>query len=260
MHHELLASRYLDVLKDLDISYLDRQHPDAKSKPVPREGKPGLSGLFLPSVPQHIGRAKHRIMVIGSETAQWNVLTKDEPFPSLPAYIEKALAKHQKFFNERLLDKNSSGSTFHNFMRSVAGQCGSEGLIYSNLFCFDWNRGSPMRSKDYFPTVEKYSELLIKAQIEVLKPEIIIFANGITSVRSRRKFFPISGEHVACTKGHDYEHIGSDHTSPQIIRKHHLWGFTLYDKIRCFRIHHPSAQSKEAAQARKFLLTLLPTK
>lgn len=117
-----------------------------------------------------------------------------------------------------------------------------------------------MRSKDYFPTVEKYSELLIKAQIEVLKPEIIIFANGITSVRSRRKFFPISGEQVACTKGHHYEHIGSDRTSHKIIRKHHLWGFTLYDEIGCFRIHHPSAQSKEAAQARKFLLTLLPTK
>jgi hypothetical protein len=248
MQQEVLATRYLHALKDLDISYLDRQHPDAKSKPVPPTGKPGLSGLFLPSVPENLGRARHRIMVIGSETAQWNVLKENEAFTSLPAYIEKAMAKHQAFFKERLKDNKSRGYTFHNFMRSVADRCGSDGLIYSNLFCFDWNRGSPLRQKEYFPVIEKYSEMLIKAQIETLKPQVIIFANGMTSVPSRRKFFPIDGADRVCT-------TRTDHPS---IRNRHLWEFGLYDEIRCFRIHHPSARSREAAQAREFLLNLLP--
>lgn len=248
--HDLLVSRYLDALKDVDLSYLDRQHPDAKSRPVPKGVKAGLSGLFLPSVPEQLSRARHRIMVVGRETAEWNVLRHDEAFVSLPAYIKKAMDKHRKFFTSSLGKKDTRGCTFFNFMRAIQRRCGGDGLIYSNLFCFDWNKGSPMRQKEYFPIVEKYSERLLKAQIEVLKPHIVIFANGMTSVASLRKFFPIAGKDVVCANGRDYADQG--------VRKSQLWRFDLYDDIQGFRIHHPSARSCEAAHARGFLINLLP--
>lgn len=252
MYNDLLAARYLEVLKDLDTSYLDRQVPNAEAKHGPTQGKTGLSDLFLPSVSEAFAKAKLKIMVIGSETAGWNVLKEGEACPTLPTYIQRGMAKHQAFFAKRLQAPNSRGYTFHNFMRSISERCGTDGLVYSNLFCFDWNGGSPLRQKNYFPTIEKYSELLIKAQIDVLEPNIIIFANGMSSVNSRQKFFPINGENSVCTNGRDYSGNGIG------IQNRHLWSFNLYNRILCYRIHHPSARAVEAARARKFLLTLLP--
>lgn len=245
MDTTLLAGEYLDALKDMDISYLDPHHPSGK-----RED--GLSGLFLTSVPEQYGIAKNKIMIIGSETAEWNVLSpkKLEEFTFLPHYIEKAMSKHRRYFATQLDKGNDRGSTFHNFTRSVAKKCGKEGIIYSNLFCFDWKKGSPINSP-HFETIKKYSELLIKIQIRFLTPDIIIFANGMNSVPYRREFFPIHGDKKVCKNGRDYSDKG--------VPNHHLWEFDLYDNIRCFRIHHPSAFAKEAKRARKFLIDLLPS-
>lgn len=243
MDSNSLAAQYLDALRDLDISYLDQHHPLGKQPE-------GLSGLFLTSVPKKFGLAKNKIMIIGSETAGWNVLKTDEQFTTLPIYIEKSMDKHQRFFEIQLNSNNSKGYTFHNFTRSVARKCGKEGLIYSNLFCFDWKKGSPM-SCGHFETIKKYSELLIKIQIRFFKPDIIIFANGITSVPYRREFFPIKGDKQVCRNGRDYSNQG--------IPNHYLWEFDLYENIRCFRIHHPSARAREASKARQFLLNLLPS-
>jgi uracil-DNA glycosylase len=158
--------------------------------------------------------------------------------------------KHQRFFEIQLDSKNQRGRRFHNLTRSVANKCGKDGLIYSNLFCFDWNKGSPIHSP-YFEVIKKYSEALLKIQLRILEPEIIIFANGITSVPHRREFFPIHGDNQVCTNGRDYSSEG--------IANHHLWEFDLYKNIRCFRIHHPSTRTKEAAKARQFLINLLPS-
>ena len=189
-------------------------------------------------------------MIVGSETAGWNVLKQNEEFTNLNDYIERSLGKHQRFFKDQIGSKNSRGYTFHNFTRSVANKCGKDGLIYSNLFCFDWKNSSPMNN-EYFETIKKYSERLLKIQIEILKPQIIIFANGITSVRYRRDFFPIHGDNKVCTNGRDYSSVG--------IANHHLWEFDLYENIRCFRVHHPSARAKEAVKAREYLINLLPS-
>ena len=99
--------------------------------------------------------------------------------------------------------------------------------------------------------IKKYSEALLKIQIKLLEPQIIIFANGINSAFYRREFFPISGDNQVCTNGRDYSAEG--------ITNHHLWEFDLYENIRCFRLHHPSSYAKDAAKARQFLINLLPS-
>jgi len=238
-----LSQEYFNVLNSLDVMYLDKISPGGKRPD-------GLSGLFLTNIFDEYHQAKNKIMIVGSETAEWNVLKKDQEFTDLKGYIEKSMKKHLTFFKKQLEINNSRGYAFHNFTRAVANKCGKAGLIYSNLFCFDWRKGSPINC-EYFEIIKKYSEQLLKLQIEILKPQIIIFANGITSVPYRREFFPISGENKVCMNGRDYSSAG--------IANHHLWEFDLYENIRCFRIHHPSARAKEAVKARKYLISLLPS-
>ena len=231
-----LFNGYGNILKDLDIVYLDKKHPEGIDHK-------DLSGLFLTDVSDKYLSAKNKIMIVGSETAGWSVLQKAE-FTNLDTYIKISMGKHKDYFKKELISKYSKGYTFHNFTRSVAKKCGGDGLIYSNLFCFDWKKGSPIKCK-HFETIKKYSQMLLAKQVEILKPDIIVFANGMTSVPYRREIFPLN----KCTKSQNYADKG--------ISKHHLWEFD-FDGIHCFRIHHPSARAKEAARTREFILNLLP--
>lgn len=238
MKNQQLFNEYLKILSDIDINLLDA------SRPV------GLSGLFLTSVSDTYTNAKNKIMIVGSETAGWNVLPKGKSFSNLAEYVESSMVKHKEFFRNQLVAKNSRGYSFHNFTRAIGNKCGKDGLIYSNLFSFDWRKGSPIKSP-YFHVIKKYSEPLLKVQIAILNPDIIIFANGMISVPYRREYFPI-GESGVCVNGRDYAAKG--------VKNHHLWEFDLFNKIRSFRIHHPSARAKAAVQAREFLVDLLPSK
>ena len=101
-----------------------------------------------------------------------------------------------------------------------------------------------------FPEIKQHSQALLKAQIDVLQPDIIIFANGMNTANCRREYFPTEEPGQVCTNGRDYVGAG--------IGRDHLWEFDLRGRIRCFRIHHPSARSKGAAHAREFLIGLLP--
>lgn len=247
MHNALLKAAYLELLKNVDTAYLDI--PDRR-----RGGPKGLSGLFLPSAPDDYQHARNKVMIIGSETAGWEPLKKKidrkityDDFQSVDAYIDNAMQKHQRFFEKRLAQKSSNrGHTFHNFTRAVARAVGRDGILYANLFCFDWRTSSPIKSPE-FGLVKELSEKILDAQIKVLQPDYIIFANGISSAKYRREFFPI-GEGARCTNSKSY---------PEKISSHYLWEFMLDKKIKCFRVHHPSARRKDAGIGRALALDLL---
>lgn len=242
MNNDSLAREYLRILEELDLSYLDPDH--AKSKAAQ-----GLSGLFLPSVRPEYQNAENKIMVIGRETRRWRVLD-GSGFNGLPDYIAKSQKTHREFFDKELNRPNGDrGMTFHNFMRTVAQKSGGDGLIYSNLFCFSWKKKNPEISP-FFEEIKSISERLLKAQIELLSPDVIIFANGMKSAKYRRDYFPITGDNKCCMNSRDYAYEG--------VTRRQLWEFDLCDRIRCLRIQHPSARSKEAQKARQFLIRLLP--
>lgn len=247
MNNQQLKAAYLELLKNVDISYLD----------IP-ERRPGgakrLSGLFLPSVRDDYQSAKNKVMIVGSETAGWEPLAIKldgklvfEEFKSVEDYVSKAMQKHRTFFDKKLSQKNRDrGHTFHNFTRDVAKTAGKAGLIYTNLFCFDWRKSSPMRCP-HIDFIKRLSHQLLNAQIEVLKPDYIIFANGMASAKYRNEFFPVGeGARGSQPKNHD-----------DIISAHYLWEFMLDEKIRCFRVHHPSARRKGARIGRAGALKLL---
>ena len=237
-----LAGRYLQVLQDFNPELLDRHAPRADAK--------RLSGLFLPSVPPNLHLARHRIMIVGCETRQWNVLQEGECFSTLHHYVEQAMQVHRGYFEKQLIKADIKGRAFHNFTRAVAKRCGSDGLIYANLLCMAWDRGSPVRSP-HIDVIRHYSRLLLEQQIDFFQPDIMIFANGSATAGIRRDFFPLVRDAAGKAIGTDY--VEKDIPNSQ------LWEFTLADRIRCFRIQHPSSRSPAASQARRFLLGLLPS-
>ena len=238
-----LIEKYSTILKDIDERFLD---PDKKTSP----NYAHLSGLFLPSVSDKYFEAKNKIMIVGRETKAWNVLTKEHSFTNIDNYISDSVEKHKRFFASQLHKKNSKGAAFHNFTRSIANKCGESGLIYSNLFCFSFKKSNPANS-ELFHDIMNYSEQLLKAQIETLKPDVIIFANGSSTAKYRRMMFPIDGPDCVCSNFNDYVHEG--------IENIQLWSFDLYKNIKCYRIMHPSSYSKDAMKSRDFLINLLPT-
>lgn len=240
MHNKELASQYSRILGEMDLSLIEGSGADD-----------GLSGIFLSTVGDGYADAANKIMVVGCETARWT-LSPPAGMDGMEDYIARSMAKQRRFLDNQLQSRNARGYTFHNFIRSVTTKSGSDGLVYANLFCFDWKRGSPMKHPR-FPEIKQHSQALLKAQIDVLQPGIIIFANGMNTAGCRHEYFPIEGPGQVCTNGRDHASAG--------IGRDHLWEFDLHGShgpIRCFRIHHPSARSKGAAHAREFLIGLLP--
>lgn len=238
-----LAGRYLRVLQGFNPELLDRH--------APRIDADRLSGLFLPSVPPNLHLARHRIMLVGCETRQWNVLKKGERFGTLEHYVAQAMHVHRDYFAGQLVQADIRGRAFHNFTRAVARRCGGNGLIYANLLCMAWNRGSPVRAP-HFETIKHYSRLLLEQQIDFFQPDIIIFANGSATAGIRRDFFPLVRDAAGKAIGTDY--VEKDIPNSQ------LWEFKLDQRIQCFRIQHPSSRSPASGQARQFLLQLLPSR
>lgn len=233
-----LKKEYVRILSTLDVSFFDVNHQQYIKQ---------LAGLFVTSEPDGYFSAKNKIMIVGAETMGWPVLKKGRQFESLDSYIELAVNRHKTFFAEQLNQKITKKITFHDFTRAIAKRSGKEGLIYSNLFCFAWNKGSPIQSP-FFSQIKSVSQELLKAQIDYFEPEIIIFANGMTSIKYRREIFPLE----TCTDSKNYESEG--------ISIKQLWEFKFDNKFLCYRIQHPSTISGRslAAQARQKLIELLP--
>jgi hypothetical protein len=233
---ETLEARYSEILVGIDPSFLD--HTEAKGR--------GLSTPFLVNGPKDPDA--RRIMVIGREYGGdgWIVQPKGK---GVSAYVTEALAKHQKFFDKCMAQREMDrGSTFFNFMRALRNKFGPGGLIYSNLLCIDSGGTDPSKSKD-FPLIKDLSKRLLDVQLDHFKPDVVIFANGSTTRDVRVEFFPTKGEKKVCVGRRDWEEAG--------IPNMQLWEFELLGKFLCYRIQHPSAQSKASAAARRHLVEVL---
>ncbi|MHC8383128.1 hypothetical protein [Pseudomonas sp. LB3P14] len=238
---QILANAYRDVLIGLPQHWLDRSrsHDVEYAK---------LSGLFLPGTSVAYHCAPHKILVVGRETRRWDVLKGDDKFESLEAYICKAMATQQDHLARYIFEPRDRGESFFNLLRDLAEDHGTQGIAWANLFSFAWDKKSPMRWK-HFAKLLEVSERLLKAQLEILQPDIIIFASGASSAKFRQGYFPHKGELSVCTELGDFCEQG--------IPLSQLWRFKLHQRIQCFRIQHPSSISAPSRAARRFLLEQL---
>ena len=233
---DALKAEYLEILSGYDINFFDRS--------TVVEGIAGYSDIFLPGAPAE-WQSGRRVMIVGRETRGWKRPTSIGAYDTLERHIDAMIGCHTSFSAcHGSKKKQNRGETFWNFMRSVGDIVGDGNVAWCNLFCMDFEDTMPQPGQPHYDTVKSLSAQLLKAEINILRPDVIIFANGGSSVLVRREFFPLSGPERVCT---DWRPVGkSDKTK--------LERFTLFGSIDCYRINHPSARSPANRAARKFLL------
>ena len=88
------------------------------------------------------------------------------------------------------------------------------------------------KNKNLINSVVKISEELLKAQIEILKPDYIIFTTGSEGIQARRQYFPNDKL--------------TDKKSVESFEVEDLWSFKLPDNDAIsYNLHHPSAWGKK---------------
>lgn len=202
-----LAEKYLSVLQQHDLTAI-------------YDGSPEFSGIFLPSVSVKYCESNIKTMIVGKETRSWldhfcagKLIQKFEL-----GGVVASLRKH-----EDCLKEDHPKSKFIQFYRKSCTVLNSEkglgeSIIWSNLMCISRNKKSPVGSKS-FDQVKALSEQLLRAQIEVLKPKVILFVTGTTYDKYIRAFFPERAESISLIPGK-------------------LWSFKI-DDTQCFRTSHP---------------------
>ncbi|WP_201608596.1 hypothetical protein [Psychrobacter okhotskensis] len=207
-----------------------------------------LAKLLLGSVSDEYGQAPNKILIIGRETRGWLKCWDD--FQYNEDGIKRSMDKSKGFLENQLKEnkKDTRGKSFFNFVRNVTEKSGKNGILWANIYASDYKGGhiNKIKDKKTIKEIETISKKIIVAQIEVLNPDIIIFATGNQGVAARRRYFPNS-ELRECTAIEGYP-------------SKDLWAFKLPDyDAQCYRIHHPSSFSYDKRQARQKLIEILPS-
>lgn len=193
------------------------------------------SGVFLPVPLSEYAEAKHRVMLVGRETAGWMKAAKStiQRIKSMPVsdVVAEATARHESHieYNSKGGVKTTSSSRFKQYYFKVAKELGLDprALIYSNFFAWDYNKTSiRQRPEAEQKEIISLSAQLLAAQIKILKPEFIIFATGYAGIDPLiRSLFQV--------------HFSGYKNSAEVIPKK-LWEFQATNAT-CFRIAHPRA-------------------
>lgn len=236
MLQQKLFERYMSIAKE---------HQEFLEKSLSNKD---LAKLLLGSVPDEYDQAPNKILIVGRETRGW--LNSWNDFQYNEHGIKRSMDKSKDFVQDQIKEKrkDTRGKSFFNFVRDIAKKSGENGILWANIYACDYNGGhiNHIKDKDIIKEIETISRKIIVAQIEVLNPDIIIFATGNQGISARRKYFPNSNLRE-CTAIEGYP-------------SKDLWAFKLPESnAQCYRIHHPSAFSNEKKQARQRLIELLPS-
>ena len=234
------------------------------------DGADGLDDVFLPGVSDGYQEAPLKVMVIGRERHyRYGAPQADasavnmRPDLSIRDYVERGMRRHEAVRAETFAQEKH-GSDLLGLVVDVAKAVKTKesplgaGVVYANLFAVAFNGDDPRKTAAW-PHIRDLSKALLDIQIDVLKPDVIVFANGIDSAPQRKLFYPHKlkkrskgGAVVRCTNGVSWK-------ATHGIEVGHLYGFKLDERIQCYRIHHPSSayHRTKAAEARTVLLELL---
>lgn len=240
----LLVERYQDIFKE------NQEIIDALLS------NSNLSKIHLGFVPDDF-KKKHRILIVGRETRGWGEKRKD-----LEKYDQNSVSQLMSWSKscvKRNLEKsnlvNKRGRRFFNFFRKVSQENPNASILWANIFCVSYKKSNPSKieTKSVFANIKKISESLLKAQIEILQPNIIIFASGLnqSAIIARRDYFK-----------DDLKPSGKS-TVPGLDKKYleQFYFSGNYDQdILCYRTVHPSSRTEHSVIALKELRKILKSK
>lgn len=203
-----LARSYLEILSATDLTKIFNESPH-------------LSGLFLPSVPLNFMEARYRIMVVGMETKEWR--NKSCPFKSGKASTLEAIM-HSMAVHREFLGRPAGRHRFIQFLDQVKKKASvllpdtHLAITWSNLFCVSNAGSTPTRALS-FDAIKRLSTNILRAQIDVIVPDVIIFTTGVGYDSYLRDYFP-------------------DRTESVVLEPRCLWQFQLGRAV-CYRTSHP---------------------
>lgn len=237
----LLATRYTAALESAETEGLI----DALRQ------SPQLSGIFLPDVFTDYVSAPLRVMLIGKETKGW--LKGDKRCGNLQAGDLQAYVQHSMQEWRRIADIPAGKSKFGQFRQKLDLMLSRQAdhpvrHHWANLFCIDHAQRSPVGS-DHFTQIQSLSQRLLKIQLDVLCPDVLLFTTGVGSTRYDKHI----KEMLTVTDSS----FGTDqHIQGQ------LWTFRA-DGVAAYRTAHPrwglGQTGREAALARILATEMEPT-
>lgn len=203
---KLLEKRYQEILSQFDFSeiYSDKH----------------LSGVFLAKPEESYFSASRKVMIIGQETRGWregSCKIRNGYNTDLESIVDSMNASVNFNYKE---PKKSRFRQFYKKASKTLNPTSSNpknSAVWSNQFCMSFKKKSPRKS-ELFPQIQELSSLLLKAQFEILKPDVVIFTVG-----SGRDFF------IKETFKHE---------TIKVITPRRLWHFKIGD-THCFRVNHP---------------------
>lgn len=247
---EKLENRYANIL-DNHVSLVEK---------ICSSGN--WSNIHLGFVPDGYSNVpeNRRILVIGRETRGWFSEKNYQKYGL--AEVKYMVDKSKEYFDKTANPKKTGkGKTFFHFIRKLTRNFNEKGILWGNLYAFDFKKGDPKKNNEGISILEleMLSAELLKAQIEILKPRIIIFATGNGGVDSRKRMFNLdfSG------KDEFYDKSGN------LLPKKYVEFFKfseqaehneIYSTIDGYRIRHPSSRYKKDSYARDSLVKHLLNK
>ena len=232
-----LIRKYQEILFNTDPKLI---FEDLRSTP----DYSGFSNLFLADAPSMWEQGK-RVLIVGRETRGWKPKHPISHSGDLVKLICELMKMQSNHYNKFISVKKEPGMRFFHFLRKVAEIVGKGNVAWCNIFALDWEKSTPSKKKTpHFEAVVELSEKLLKAQISILQPDVIIFASGGAGSTVRRRYFPTSGPESVCSDPKDFDGVANSN----------LWAFKLYGKIQCFRTDHPSSRAKPYQEARTRVL------
>lgn len=202
------------------------------------------SGVFLAHPFDDYWTSSVRTMIIGRETNGWNTNNGKNTIgrvidfgkqDRLGEIVDESFTR----YSWHLLDKPNGEmkkkhrSHFQRFYNRLAKEVDVSpyGLIYANLFAWDFDGGSPSVREDVeFEEIKKTSLLLLSELIKFARPDVLIFAVGCnrTNDDAIKQLFSVYFE---------------PHKTTELVSKKY-WKFESAG-MECFRIAHPRAMSGE---------------
>ncbi|MBQ5939013.1 MULTISPECIES: hypothetical protein [unclassified Massilia] len=214
-----------------------------------------LSSLFVPAVSDSYATSKVRTMIVGRETAGWgSTLRKDLAHPDRMSSV-RAYLDHQMQFHRRKVGTVAERSKFFQFYREAARtmaapaeRAARDAPVWANLFCFDAAKTRPVRGDDTASgEIVRLSGALLRVQLEVLRPQLIVFTTGSSCDRYLKQMF--SGLAVS-----------------QVHIPKRIWEFTLpicnnaggEERVTAFRTPHPRHAGSNRARSAILAEALAP--
>lgn len=226
-----LAELYSDILdKTILTDKFENKQLDTYSAP------------FLLNIDESYLNANKRILFVGKETNKWWGKLKD--FVETSNSIEILQQRYKaELFGGKVQDKNGNitkykqepnwnNSLFVEYKKirkelldNVRGS-----LVWSNLLKFDNAKStSYSRNTKDDETVVQISKEIFKRELEILKPDYIIFATSYTYDKIIKEFFE------------------DKITESEVIEPKSLWKFKV-GNITCYRTWHPSTINYKATK------------